>query len=83
LVGTAVKVTSVPLQADMFAGVILTEETTEGLIVTLTILLVAVWVVAQDALLVKTTDTASLFAKVVEVKVALVCPFTATPFMNH
>jgi hypothetical protein len=61
----------------------LTAGVTEGLIVTVTLLLVAVGDVAQAELLVITTDTTSLLVSVEEVNVEPVAPGTFVPFTLH
>jgi hypothetical protein len=56
---------------------------TAALMFTVTALLVAVGEVTQDELLVITTDTTSLFARVVEVNVEPVAPGTLLPLTSH
>jgi hypothetical protein len=77
-----VNVTLAPTQIDVWlatidtAGVILAADI-------VIILLVAVGVVVQVALLVIIALTWSLFARVVEVKVSVVCPAIGVPLTCH
>ncbi len=84
LVGVAVNVTEVPVQivCDPRVIAMLTEETSVGFTVIWILLLVAVAGDTQPALLVITTVTILLLAKVVDVKVAEFVP-AFTPFIFH
>ena len=82
LVGVAVNVTLAPEQIEIW----LATTDTDGVIVAaviVTVLLVAVGVVVQVALLVIIAITWSLFARVVVVNVAAVCPGTVIPLTCH
>jgi hypothetical protein len=82
LVGVAVKVTLAPIQIEVW----LAATDTDGVIFAadiVIVLLVAVAVVVQVALLVMITLTWSLFTRVVEVNMAVVCPGTVIPFICH
>ena len=83
-VGVAVKVTDVPAQIVWLPEVIAieTDGVTDEVTVILILLLVAVAGETQLALLVITTVTISLLAKVVEVNVAALVP-AFTPFIFH
>ena len=83
LTGDAVKVTGEPVQDVTVVGVMLTDGAAPEVIVTVTVLLVALGVEAHDALLVITTETTSLLLSVDEVNVDPVWPEAATPFTNH
>ena len=75
LVGVAVKSTKSPAQIGVFGlAVIVIEGVTAGLTVTVMVLLVPVVGLAQDELEVMVTEIASPSFKVVEEKVAPVCP---------
>ena len=82
LVGVAVKVVLLPAQTDNDGVLILTDGVNDPLVAMVNVLLVAVAVPAQMALLVITTVTASLLARVVVVNVALLLP-TFAPFIFH
>jgi hypothetical protein len=83
-VGVAVNVTDVPAQmAPDGDAAMVTPGVTFALTVIVIGVLVAVGVVVQEALLVMITLTWSLFARVVVVNVAAVCPGTVVPFRCH
>ena len=69
LTGDAVKVTGEPVHDVTVVVVMLTAGAAAEVIVTVTVLLVALGVEAHDALLVITTETTSLLFSVDEVKV--------------
>lgn len=81
--GEAVKVTGYPLHDVAVTGVMLTEGAAAEVILMVTLLLVADDVVVHAALLVRTTDTTSLSAKVEVVKFTAVCPLIELPFNSH
>lgn len=78
--GSAVKVTEVPLQT-LLPELMLTAGVTGSFTVMVMMLLVVV--AGQSASAVISTVTLSLFARVVELKVLLVAPETGKPFMYH
>ena len=82
MTGEAVKVMLGPLHAVTDAGDTLTAGAAAEVMLTVTVLLVAVGLVTHSALLVITTDTTSLLLKVVEVKV-FPEPATLLPFTFH
>ena len=82
MVGVALKVVLVPAQIDKDAVLIVTDGVTILLLVIASELLVAVGVVAQDALLVITTVTTLPFVIDDVVNVELLVP-AFTPFIFH
>jgi hypothetical protein len=82
LVGVAVNVTLAPTQIEVWLATIDTDGVTL-LTVIVTGALVAVGEVVQAALLVIVTLTWSLFARVVVVNEAVVCPGTVIPLICH
>ena len=80
--GVAVNVVLLPAQMVNDAVLMLTDGVKEAVVVMVRELLVAVGVLAQDALLVITRVTTSLFAIAEVVNVALLVP-TFTPFSFH
>lgn len=82
LVAVAVNVSEVPWQIVVAAVEMLTVGVTCGVIVTATLFDSAVAVVTQAALLVRRQLTTSLFARVAELKVALLVP-AGLPFTYH
>jgi hypothetical protein len=82
LVGVAVNVVLLPAQMLNEGVVIFTDGVTDDVVVIVRVLLVAVGVLAQDALLVITTVTTSPLAIVDVVNVALLVP-TLAPFIFH
>ena len=75
-------VTVVPVHTGFWSAAIVTVGVTCDVVISIW-LLVAVVGLAQASLLVITTVTASLFASVVVVNVALVCPATGLPLTIH
>ena len=82
MVGVAVKVVLLPAQIDKDGVDILTDGVTDAAVVMVSALLVAVGVLAQEALLVITTVTTSLLAIAEVVNVALLVP-VLVPFIFH
>ena len=82
LVGVAVKVVLLPAQIVNEGVLMLTDGATDPVVAMVSELLVAVAVLAQDALLVITTVTKSPLAIAAVVKVALLVP-TLLPFIFH
>ena len=82
MVGVAVNVTASPAQIVVPVDMILTDGVTELVTVIVTVLLVALAGLAQAALLVIMTVTASPLANAVEVYVAELLP-TFDPFTCH
>ena len=82
LVGVAVNVVLLPAQIVNDGVLILTDGVTDAVVDMVRALLLAVGVLAQDALLVITTVTTSPLAMAAVVKVALLVP-TLPPFIFH
>ena len=82
MTGVAVKFTVAPAQMEVDDAVMLTEGVTEFVVI-VTSLEVAVGAVAQDALEVITTRTASPLFKVLDENTALVAPGTLAPLTCH
>jgi hypothetical protein len=81
-VGVAVNVTLAPAQTEVWLAATDTDGVTLAAEMVI-VLLVAVGVVVQEALLVIITSTWSLFARAVVVNVAAVCPGTVIPLICH
>ena len=82
MVGVAVKVTEPPLHIEVVLAVIDTDAVTDVVVIMIGVLVAGVGF-AQGSLLVIFTDTASPLARVVVIKVELVCPATFTPLIIH
>ena len=82
MTGVAVKVVLLPAQIVNDGVLILTDGVTDGLLVIANILLVAVDVPAQIALLIITKDTTSLLARADVVNAVLLVP-AFNPFICH
>ena len=82
MTGVAVNVTLAPSQIVVWLAATDTDGVTLA-VVTVMVLLVAVEVVVQEALLVIITLIWSLLARDEEVNVADVCPVTVVPFICH
>jgi hypothetical protein len=83
LVGVAVKVTLVPAQIVVLLAAMLTVGVPAAFTVIVTLLDVAAAAVAQFAFEVKTQETMSPFAKVLDANAALFAPTTSAPLMRH
>ena len=79
----AVNVTELPLQIEVVVEVMDTDGITDGIVVILIELLVAINGLAHGSLLVIITVTVLPLARVDEVKVEAICPATFTPLIIH
>ena len=82
MVGVAVNVTEPPLQIEVIPDVMLTDGTTDVVVIVIGLLVAAVGL-AQGSLLVIITDTIFPLARVDVIKVEVVCPATFTPLIIH
>ena len=82
MVGVAVNVTEPPLQIEVVLDVMVTDGTTDVVVIVMGLLVVAVGL-AHGSLLVIITDTKLPLARVDVVKVEVVCPATFTPLIIH
>ena len=78
----AVNVTEPPLHIEVVLDVMVTDGTTDVVVIVIG-LLVATVGLAQGSLLVIITDTIFPLARVDVIKVAVVCPATFTPLIIH
>ena len=82
MVGVAVNVTEPPLHIEVVLDVMVTDGTTDVVVIVIG-LLVAVVGLAQGSLLVIITETIFPLARVDVLKVEVVCPATFTPLIIH
>ena len=82
MVGVAVNVTAPPLQIEVLLAAMVTEGTTDVVVIVIG-LLVAVAALAHGSLLVIITDITLPLASVDVIKVDAVCPGTLTPLIIH
>ena len=82
MVAVAVNVTELPLQIEVVLDVMVTDGTTDVVVIVIG-LLVDVVGLAQGSLLVIITDTIFPLARLDVIKVEAVCPTTFTPLIIH